>query len=192
MTQIIVESGNTAQWQKLVHEAEALCEYQLDEELESYLVFLLIRFLDKADFTSRIMALDYLNSLVETGKLRESKLREVGDHCLLFSGLFPKIAEKRRIKVSYYVSLGQSAYNDLATTCQLKLGDLYYQLANSFVKLMDILQTIGSMRDASNVLSPLQAFELWSETRSQKALDALKRSTSVISTPSLVHSSKKH
>ena len=175
MSQIIVESSSTAQWHKLVHEAESICDFQLDEELESYLVFLLMRFLGRSDFTSRIMAMDYLHSLVQRGQVQQESLRDVGDHCLLFSGLFPKIAERRRVKISYYVGIGQSAYNHLADTCKENLGLFYRQLADAFVQLMDILQVIGSMRNSSDVLSPLEALELWGDTQSNQALKSISK-----------------
>ena len=190
MSQIILESSSTVQWQKLVHEAESICDLHLDEELESYLVFLLMRFLDRSDFTSRIMAMDYLHSLVQSGQSRQESLRDVGDHCLLFSGLFPKIAERRRVKVSYYVGIGISAYNNLADSCREKLGDLYRQLADAFVQLMDILQAIASMRDNKEILSPLQALELWGDTQSKQALRCLKNNTDgfpVINTSNFKH-----
>jgi len=173
MPQIIIETSSTAEWQKLVHEAEAICEFRLDEELESYLVFLLMRFLGRSDFTSRIMAMDYLHSLVQTGQLQQESLRDVGDHCLLFSGLFPKIAERRQVKISYYVGIGKSAYHHLADTCKESLGLFYRQLADAFVQLMDILQAIGKMRNNTEVLSPLEALELWGDTQSKQALKAI-------------------
>lgn len=190
MPQILLESNSTAHWQKLVHEAESLCEFHLDEDLESYLVFLLMRFLNRSDFTSRIMAMDYLHSLVQTGQLQQENLRDVGDHCLLFSGLFPKIAERRQVKISYYVGIGKSAYSYLADTCGENLSIFYHQLADAFVQLMDILQVIGNMRNRKEVLSPLEALELWGDTQSEQALRSLRSYSTGI--PSLNNSSTKH
>jgi len=190
MSQIILDSSNTAQWQRLVHEAESLCDFHLDEALESYLVFLLMRFLNRSDFTSRIMAMDYLHSLVQTGQLQQESLRDVGDHCLLFSGLFPKIAERRRVKISYYVGIGKSAYSHLADTCKESLGNFYHQLADAFVQLMDILQVIGNMRNNTEVLSPLEALELWGDTQSKQALRSIRsfsNGTPIINSPSTKH-----
>jgi hypothetical protein len=47
MKQLILDSTPLAQWKSLVHEAQASCDRQLDEALESYLVFLLMRFTRK-------------------------------------------------------------------------------------------------------------------------------------------------
>ena len=62
-----------------------------------YLVFLLMRFADKPHCTARIMAEDFLGSQLLHGEQRADSLREVGDHCLLFSGLFPELAERRLV-----------------------------------------------------------------------------------------------
>ncbi|HFE38885.1 MAG TPA: hypothetical protein ENK06_10790, partial [Gammaproteobacteria bacterium] len=131
MAHIIVEPSSTAQWQKLVLDAEAACDFQLSEDLESYLVFLLMRFLEKPEFTSKIMAMDYLHSFIANGQVQQEKLRDVGDHCLLFSGLFPKIAERRQVKISYYVAMGKTAYQHLGDTCKAQLNEFYHQLAES-------------------------------------------------------------
>ena len=56
MSRLILEPTSQAQWQTLVHEAQTACDRNLDETLESYLVFLLMRFADKPECTARIMA----------------------------------------------------------------------------------------------------------------------------------------
>lgn len=177
MSKIILESSSTAQWHKLVHEAEASCETTLNEELESYLVFLLMRHTEKPDITSNIMAMEYLESLAANGQLQQDKLRDVGDQCLIFSGLFPKLAEVRTVKVSYYVGIGVSAYHSLADTCKVQLCEFYHQLAEEFVHLMDILHVIRTMNKSAEDLSTLEALELWGDTRSKMALQTVQSAT---------------
>ncbi len=177
MSKIILESSSTAQWHKLVHEAEASSETALNEEMESYLVFLLMRHTEKTNITSHIMAMEYLDSLSANGQLQQDKLRDVGDQCLIFSGLFPKIAEIRTVKVSYYVGIGVSAYHHLADTCKVQLCDFYHQLAEEFVHLMDVLQVIRSMNKSAESLSALDALSLWSDTGSKQALKTVENVT---------------
>src|SRR5215210_5102344 len=98
MAQLILEPTPTAQWQRLVQEASTNASRTLDEQLESYLVFLLVRCCAQTDILQRIMAVEYLHSLAATqGRMRNERLRDVGDHCLLFAGLFPHIARKRLV-----------------------------------------------------------------------------------------------
>lgn len=177
MTKIILESSSTAQWHQLVNEAEANCETVLNEEMESYLVFLLMRHTQKPHITSNIMATEYLQSLAAYGQLQQDKLRDVGDQCLIFSGLFPKIAEVRTVKVSYFVGIGVSAYHSLADTCKIQLCEFYHQLAEEFVHLMDVLHAIRSMNKSSEMLSTLAALDLWSDTGSKQALETIQNTT---------------
>ncbi len=179
MSRIIVGSSSTAEWQKLVHDGEIASDTQLGEELQSYLVFLLMRYLAKPDLTNRIMALEYIDSLASSGSIQKEQLRDVGDSCLLFSGFFPKVADKRRVNVGYYVGMGQSAYHQLAEICQEKMSDLFHCVGDGFVRLMDVLQAIRSF-DSVNALSPLEAFDLWQSTGSIQALKSLQYSTNAI------------
>ena len=190
MSNIIVESSSTAQWQKLIIEAEDACDFQLNEDMESYLVFLLMRFLEKPEFTSKIMAMDYLHSFIAQGQAQQDKLRDVGDHCLLFSGLFPKIAERRQVKISYYVGMGRTAYRHLGDTCKSQLHDFYHQVAESFVPMMDILHVVRGINQRAQLLSPLEAFELWGDTQSEQALKSLRSVTAA--TPFIEGSGKAH
>jgi len=177
MSKLVLESSSTAQWQKLVLEAEASCELPLNEELESYLVFLLMRHTEKPEIASNIMAMDFFNSLSASGQIQQDKLRDVGDQCLIFSGLFPKLAEKRMVKISYFANIGVSAYHTLADTCQTQLSDFYHLLAEEFIRLMDILQVIRNMNKSAENLSLIEAIELWGDTNSQMALQTVRANT---------------
>ena len=104
MSSIIVSSSNTAQWQELVQDAENASQINLGEELESYLVFLLMRYMEKPELLGRIMALEFLGSMESSGQLKQDLLRDVGDSCLLFSGFFPKILTSKihlNIRIKY-------------------------------------------------------------------------------------------
>ncbi len=73
-------------WCELIGDAQHRCAISLPEPLESYLVFLLIRFYTRVDWVGSILGLEFLNA-AQTGG---SSWRDVGDKCLIFSGLFPK------------------------------------------------------------------------------------------------------
>ena len=168
MARLILEPTSTAQWHALVSEAEAASEHRLDETLESYLVFLLMRFAARPDLAARALAIDYLRGSAANGQLQEAQLRDVGDQCLLFSGLYPQHAESRLVRVSYYVELGRGAYGQLAERLRHAGADMYQQLCHGFIALMDVLQTIRAM-DGRPALTPLQSLELWAETGSSGA-----------------------
>ena len=167
MAELILEPTPQAQWQALVHEAQTACGCHLDETLESYLVFLLMRFARQPHCTARIMAEDYLNSPLLQGEQRADRLREGGDHCLLFSGLFPQLAERRLVRISYFVNIGRSSYRQLAEVLDRGWSGVYQSLSDAFIILMDILHAMREL-DGESVLTPLQAMDLWQDTGSRR------------------------
>ena len=169
MSDIPMKATATSQWRDLVKEAMDYNGVSLDEELESYLVFLLMRYMQETTLTSKVMALEYLRGQQSSGSQRNECMRDVGDQCLLFSGLYPQLAQRRLVKISYYVKMGRSAYASLSGLTQSAIANMYSHLAESFVLLMDTLQAMRCMNDASMQLEPLLAYELWQDTQSQQA-----------------------
>lgn len=177
MSELLVHTSATEEWLSLVHEAEAASEHHLDEEMQSYLVFLLMRFAEKPELAASILAVEYLESMGAMGRVGQEQLRNVGDKCLLYSGLFPQRAERRRVKISYFVDLGRSAYQQLSERVEHNAAVMYHRLAGSFVSLMDILQAMRALGAPAEQLDPLRAFELWQDTGSRAALKTLEQST---------------
>ncbi len=173
----LVVNHSTAQWHDLVREAEELNGVFLDEDLESYLVFLLMRYTECTELAARVMALEYLKSANTSGNERKERMRDVGDQCLLFSGLFPARAEKRRVRISYYVNLGRAAYQNVADVAQNTLATMFANLSESFVNMMDTLQAIRRLDQNSEMLAPIEAYELWNDTNSLQARNILSQSS---------------
>ncbi len=165
--QFILDSSELSQWHTLVQEAERDYGCQLDEAMQSYLVFTLMRFAKNQQLNAKALALDYLNSHHLPNAIRSEQLRDIGDQCLLVSGLYPQSAEKRLVGVNYYVDLGRSAYQHISTVTQQGIAELYQQLAESFILLMDLLQTIRLY--SSPAMQPIAAMELWQQTGSRAA-----------------------
>ena len=90
MESLVLHPTATAQWHALVNEAESLRHIQLGEELESYLVFLLMRFTEKPEMAHSVLAMDFLDSVKAAGAERRDKLQDVGDKCLLFAGFISR------------------------------------------------------------------------------------------------------
>lgn len=169
MAKRIHSSHSTHEWHKLVSEAQQTAGLKLDEELESYLVFMLMRYTDRPEMAASVLALDYLNGSSALGQVRQDRMRDVGDQCLLYSGLFPERAERRRVRISYYVDLGRSAYHTAADATQQALSQLFIDLASQFVSIMDTLQAMRGISGEPQRLTPILAFELWQDTASQQA-----------------------
>lgn len=178
MTSLVLQPTDTAQWHALVAEAQQASRHSLSEPLESYLVFMLMRFVGRPDVVARAMALEFLDAQSE-GSDQPHRLRDVGDKCLLFCGFFPQLAERRLVRVSYFVRLGRSAYNQLALLVERDTDSLYNRLAEAFVPVMDVLQTMRGF-SGQPVLGPLAAAELWADTGSRSAYDSLRQSSTAV------------
>jgi len=139
---IVTQNTTTEVWQNLVHAASSSCDRVLDEELESYLVFMLMRHTACMGIVDNIVATQYLQGMQSAGNVAAQQLQEVGDQCLLYSGFFPKQSERRLVKVRYYVDLGRSAYSHISDKMKQGTTSLYERLARYFVALMDILQAM--------------------------------------------------
>ncbi len=171
----LVVKHSTAQWHELVKEAEGVNGIRLDEELESYLVFLLMRYTEHTELAARALALEYLESAQLSGNERNARMRDVGDQCLLLSGLFPRRAQRRRVSISYYVDLGRGAYQTAADATQAAMAVMFNNLSRSFVSMMDTLQAIRSLNSETSLLEPIQAYELWNDTNSLNARRILEK-----------------
>ena len=174
MTSIVTEPTAAAQWQTLVSEAEQAAHRNLGENLESYLVFTLMRFNQQPEMVNSIMALEFLQASQQG---RPDNFRDVGDKCLLFSGLFPQTAKRRLVRISYFVNLGRSAYQHLHESLGNAASALYGQLASDFVPMMDVLLAMRELDGATQALEPIEAFDLWQDTQSQHAKNTLHAAT---------------
>ena len=177
MNQIILQATATAQWHALITEASNKCAAKLSEDIESYLVFLLMRFINSPAIFNRIMALELLSSCQHGRAQQQHSLQAVGDCCLLFAGLFPGLARRRRVRISYYIKIGKTAYSILAGQDTGNYAGLFAGLCEHFVKLMDTLQSMREINSAQRSLDLLQAAEVWHDTRSQQALRTLQQFT---------------
>ena len=143
MSQLILHPTDISQWHALVNEAQASTQLILPENTESYLVFLLMRFSQAPELAESVLAMDFLSSMQAVGTRQIELLRDVGDKSLLLSGLFPGIAEKRHVKVTYFSDMGQAAY---LTVSELEVDGtaaLYHELSHQFKPLMKVLEALG-------------------------------------------------
>lgn len=167
---LLIANTELVLWQDLVKKAEENCQVSLNAELETYLVTLLIRYKNQPALAKQLFAKAFLQSLeLGESRLRDHLLQEVGDKCLIYSGLFPQAVIKKQVNISYFVHLGQSAYAHMSKAA----NTIYQLLAAQFVLLMDVLQSIRPTID----LLPLEAYEQWQQVGSQRALRILQSYT---------------
>lgn len=129
-------------WQALVREAAGLRGQALDEAQEAYLVFVLLRYQREQGLLARTQALEWLHAQQQTGRLRADALRDVGDRCLLIAGLFPGLAQRRRVSTDYFIDLGRGAYAEVADCGRSASAELFAQLAAGYAGLVAILRAM--------------------------------------------------
>ena len=142
MSQLILYPNDTCQWHALVNDAQQFAQLPLNQDTESYLVFLLMRFSQSVEWLDSLIALDVLNARHMVQRRKVELLCEVGDKSLLFSGLFPGVAQRRRVSLNYYTDMGRAAYLTVSELHTPESAALYLQLGEHFEALQTILQAM--------------------------------------------------
>lgn len=160
MSKLFIHPTQTAEWHALINEAESIRRIQLGVELESYLVFLLMRFSAKPELVASVLGLDFLESTQVIAQ-KPYLLKDVGDKCMLFAGLFPERAKRRRVTPTYFIKLGQTAYSTLSCTLATNESDFFATLCGRFVPMIDVLSAtrdIANSSQTNDLLAPLLNF----------------------------------
>ena len=139
MSGAILRGEATGLWRDLVLDGEARSATTLEEDVEAYLVFVLMRHLGDSSLLRRTMALELLDALESSGRTRLDELRDVGDRCLLISGMFPRLATRRRVGAQYFADLGRGAYAHVADATQMASAELFARLAAGFDAMVAVL-----------------------------------------------------
>ena len=142
MNRICVASTTAEIWHDLVEEAEQEAHLTLEHEVEGYLVMTLIRYQDYAALKSHVLALDYFRAHQEWGQVRQQRLQRLGDISLLYSGLYPELADRRSVGHDYFIKMGKSAYAAAAVEAKSALAEMFNKLSGSFVALTRVLRTV--------------------------------------------------
>ena len=168
--------------------AQQSAQIFLPDALEEYAVALLYRALGSAGSADSAHTARFARQLVEGTRADHEDLASVGDHCLLFSGLFPDHAIRNSIPVNYFVQVGRQAYQDHATRVTGTERALYQALAGQYVRILDILLTMREQGAERPCLDGLNAYQLWREAGSHHGWQVLRQLTHALpasSTPAL-------
>ena len=142
MKNLILHPTDISQWYALVTEAELAAQQNLNQNTESYLVFLLQRFAQTPELFDSAMAMDFLHAVNAPTQLQIEQFKAVGDKSLLVCGLFPGLAERRHVPITYFSQMGQTAYLSASELQERSTAELYLQLSQYFPNLQKILQAM--------------------------------------------------
>jgi hypothetical protein len=139
-------------WHELVRDGERQAGIELGESVQSYLVFVLMRYLRDGALADHVLALDLLAAAEHSGHARADALRDVGDRCLLIAGRFPGLAERRHVSPDYFNTLGCGAYLGVAQAARAGYATLFAELARAFNAMVRVL---GALPQRGAVLLPM-------------------------------------
>lgn len=167
----ILESHPTEFFRELVQGAMQAQGVQSGEETEFYLVQLLERHIRmRGEILERPLGIAFLEASRTDPAQRFQLLKLVGDTALFVSGLFTDSLEGTLVQPSYYVDLGQLAYQRIADTTQRGLRGLFQTLASHFGDLVRVLAEISVSDLFASDRDTLRIYRRWLLTRG--ALDA--------------------
>jgi len=172
---LIIQPTEVASWYGLVCESQSIQSINLSEEIESYLVFLLMRFSTQVQFASSALGLDTLKAIQSIGQSQYNQLRDVGDKCLLTSGLFPERAEKRLLTNKYYIELGRVAYGLLANSHMKSISTLFTSLTKEYNSLVETLYVMRYLPTPGSLELPTNIVEKLLKTHDLQTIANLKR-----------------
>jgi hypothetical protein len=105
--------------------------YDLPHHVEAYIVMLLGDFVDRTDIPpEKTFAEQFL--AIQNSK----QAKQLGDTCLIVSGVFPRLKEKHGLNRRYYQDIGSTSY-EMASNMNIELFPI---LARHFVFLSSFIE----------------------------------------------------
>lgn len=124
---------------EVVLEGESRAGVTLSQEIESYLVHVIARYLDKPKVYEDPIAVKMLNAMSLPINQKRQKLQEVGEECLLIDGFGYR--KNNWPSKDYYVSMGQIAYGNMAYL-ERPPEILYENIAYEFSTVSRVIQQL--------------------------------------------------
>lgn len=128
---------------------------------------------DRSERGAPALASLYLEAMQRPPIERREALRELGDHALVMSGLFPQHVERRGsvVDVDYYVSMGGAAYAQAASLTRDGLREVLAQLSRRFAQLVEVLTRVAERTTLPVARDPGALYTRWSRATDGAALE---------------------
>ena len=149
-----------------------------DDEVEAYLVNLLAAFSTWAP-TDEPLGVKLAEAQLATPEERIKSLREVADTSLYLSGFFADSLSRGLVDVDYYISLGGTAYGQLARTYERRhvaASEVYDALGHRFGDYVEVLAEVSQTSSLGSSTGVVQLYERWLRTGSDWAERRLRKS----------------
>jgi hypothetical protein len=152
MGNLIVRHDLRGFFREEVLAAKTSLRVPIPETTEFYLVQLLCDFSSRKDDrtpTEEPLAFLYKRATESIAAEQVQCYKNLGDVALYVAGYFTDFIEGSMVDVDYYISMGGTAYNSLASLVGSQrhggqFAELYGQLARQFTELVDVLNVVAS------------------------------------------------
>jgi hypothetical protein len=112
------------------------------------------------------------------GEDRNRGLQRLGDVSLFVAGFFAQSFARKLIDIDYHIAMGGRAYGTLADVLARGrgrvLGQVFAELAEKFVRVVDALNEISETSHQHTDEDVLRLYEIWLKTGSQRSYRLLK------------------
>lgn len=149
-----------------------------DEGVAAYLVNLLAAFTTTSP-GDEPLGMKLASAQVAAPEDRLRALRDVGDTSLYMSGFFAESLQRRLVDVDYYISIGGSAYGQLARAYERRhasVGGVYDRLGHHFSDYVEVLAEVSQESSLGSPTGVVQLYERWLKTGSDWAERRLRKS----------------
>lgn len=106
-------------------------------------------------------------------------LRDVGDTSLYLSGFFSDSLQRKLVDVDYYISIGGTAYEQLARTYErrkIAAREVFDELGHHFGDYVEVLAEVSQTTSLASPTGVVQLYERWLKTGSDWAERQLRKS----------------
>lgn len=170
-----------------VSEAMANQKVSVDGDVEFYLVNLLCEFIAPGKLETvagEMNAMEtplalMMKEAIEAPPVQRLRIfKYLGDTSLYFAGFFQDYFNRKTFDISYYISLGSSAYNNVSTLMRDHHGDenfrvMYNALAEKFHNLVDVVAEVSEVPGQERPMDILAIYDRWTRTHSDRLRRAL-------------------
>jgi hypothetical protein len=157
--------------------------YLTHEKSLEYLVDLLIHYMNSENFFSQdesgkmrvpVIAELYAQYLSGTAANKHHTLKQMGDVCLMITGVFPDSLNKKIVDVDYYLGMGGTAYQHLSELQLTAISrTLFKELSEKFKLFSEVLSEMSEKSGLQSNSNLLRVYEKWLQTGSERLKNVL-------------------
>lgn len=139
----ILNETTTSLWFDFVRHGQHRASQPLEVDLQSYLVFMLLRYMARPEIFDGTLAIRYLSATTEYGYTKKiADLNNIGDVSLIMAGLYPESHQARNVSDDYFLNIGRMAFFDLASCLEYRKpaeAKLYKKVGRGLSTLASVL-----------------------------------------------------